>query len=281
MSEQSPVTEQLLPRRLDPAREQRAWLAPIRIVTAVLALALLLAGAASVVGFFFIRQSTQTTVFTAPVHELMVNTDTGDVVVRAAVAGEDTKVISKGQSSFRKAKHTEAVSDGVLAVSGFCQGNFIIADACSVDFEIVVPPGSKVQASSSTGNLTISGPSSSVVASTDTGDVRVVGIGGSIQLRTHTGDVDGNQLTSRTASAKTNTGNVTLDFSTAPQQLRADADTGDVQIRVPDDGSVYQVHASTHTGDRSITVPTATTSGRVISATTATGDVAVLIEPVE
>jgi hypothetical protein len=254
-----------------PRAHRGLW--PIRITAAVLALVVLLAGSASVISFFFVRKSTETTPISAPVRQVLVSTDTGDVVIRAAAAGEETTVISKDRSAFRKAQHSIGVKDGVLAVSGACRGRFIIADSCSASFEIVVPPGSAVQVNSDTGDLRISGTSSSILAATKTGDVRVVGVSGSIRLRTNTGDVSGDQLKSDSMSAQTNTGDITLDFSTDPLQLSAAADTGDVQIRVPDDGTLYRVQSSTHTGDRSVDVPTATDSDRVIDANTSTGDI--------
>jgi Putative adhesin len=267
-------TSTLTPQSAEPGQHRGLW--PIRIVTLVLALVVLAACSASVVGLFFVREHTETTTFTEPVHEVRVSTDTGDVVIRAAAAGEETTVVSKGRSAFRKAEHSAGVKDGVLMVSGACRGSFIIADSCSMDFEIVVPAGSAVQANSNTGNLSIAGPSSSVLASTDTGDIRVLRVGGSIRLRTSTGDVTGDELKSLAASAQTDTGDVALGFSTAPHQLRAVADTGDVQIRVPDDGSVYQVQASTDTGDRFVSVPTAPTAERSIDAETSTGDVRIV-----
>jgi DUF4097 and DUF4098 domain-containing protein YvlB len=250
----------------------------IRIVTLVLAVAVLGAGATSVVGSFFVRQSTRTTVFTAPVHRLAVTTYTGNLVIRAAAAGEETMVISKGRSAFRRAAYNAGVKDGVLTVSGDCLGHSFLADACSMSFEIVVPPGSTVEANSSTGSVIIFGPMSSTHASTDTGDVRVVGTGGSLQLQTDTGDVTGDLLKSGTVSAQSDTGDVTLGFAVSPHRLRAVADTGDVQIRVPDDGSAYRVQASADIGDRFVTVPTTSTSDRSIVASSSTGSVHVLTQ---
>jgi hypothetical protein len=271
MTETAVLTEQ------PPAPPNPGWLRPVRIVLLVLAMAVLLTCTASVIGYLFVRHTVETTTFTAPVHQVQVGTDTGDIVIRAGTPGESTMVISKGRSSFRKAKHSESVADGVLRVRGYCQGHIIFSDSCSMGFEIVVPPGSTVQAESSTGDLRITGPAAAVLASTDTGDVRVIRATEAIKLHSSTGDITGRQLSSKIVSAETNTGDVSLTFAAPPNQVLAHTDTGDVGIGVPNDGTTYRVDAGTSTGDRTVTVPTSTSSRQSIRARTSTGDAKVYL----
>jgi DUF4097 and DUF4098 domain-containing protein YvlB len=275
MTQQSTVA----PAQTPPAPPPHRGRTTIRIIALVLGVVALVSGTSSVIGVFFTRQSTTNTLITAPVQRLSVTTSTGSVVIRAAAAGEPTRVISKSRSAFHKAGHSVTVKDGELTVSGACLGRFFLADSCSMSFEIVVPAGSIVEANSSTGSVTVSGRMASTLASTDTGNVRVVGGGGPLRLQTDTGHVTGSQLTSGTVSAQTSTGWVSLGFATAPNRVTARVDTGDVRIRVPDDGTAYRVQADTDTGQQSVLVPVASNSPRVITANTDTGDVQVEPQP--
>jgi DUF4097 and DUF4098 domain-containing protein YvlB len=184
-------------------------------------------------------------------------------------------VYSHSSSAFRHARFTATVVDGVLRVKGSCDGGFVIADSCSVDFTIYVPPEATVRTTSHTGDVAIFGAHGSVLVSTDTGDVQTRQTSGSVRLKTNTGDVDADLLASNDVTAETDTGDVNLHFSAAPNRAQAVTDTGDIWIGVPKDGVAYQVVADSKIGDEAITVPTQSSSTRVITAETSTGDVQV------
>jgi DUF4097 and DUF4098 domain-containing protein YvlB len=271
------MTEPAVLTAQNPAPPDPRWLRPVRIGLMVLAALVLLSCTGSVIAYLFVRQTVETTTFDAPVHQIQVSTDTGDITIRAAGLGESTRVTSTGRSAFRKAEQSAVVTDGVLLVRGYCEGHVVFPDSCSMDFEIVVPPGSTVQAESSTGDLRITGPAAAVMASTNTGDVRVIRATEAIKMRSITGDVTGSQLTSHIISAETKTGDVALTFTAPPNQVLAVTGTGDVEVGMPNDGTTYRVSADTSTGDRKITVPMSSTSRQSIEARTSTGDVEVYL----
>jgi DUF4097 and DUF4098 domain-containing protein YvlB len=208
-----------------------------------------------------------------------VTTETGDIRVRRVAPGEAVSVIAHTRSSFRTAGHRVSVSGGVLQVAGSCTGGFFFPDSCSVDFEITVPLGLGVQATSATGDVVVERVGGSVDASVGTGDVRVIGASARIRLSSGTGNVTAVDLASGEASARTGTGDVLLTFVAPPSRAEAFSSTGNVRVVLPPVTGAYRVEAQTSTGDRQVDVPTDPASGRVVLARTESGDVQVLATP--
>jgi hypothetical protein len=249
------------------------WTTPIRVLAATTGTCLIAVGMVSAIGYFMVEYKTETTAFTEPIRQLrVVNTD-GEIVIRAADTGSGASVISRSDNSFRKARHTEQVSGGVLTVDGSCAGGLTISDRCRVDFEITVPTGTVVNARTSTGDLSVLGTGSAVTASTATGDLTVSGPGSPVRLTTNVGDVIGEDLAGGDVTGRSNTGNVRFDFTRAPDRLTATTQVGDVRISVPDDATKYQVATDIDVGDRYINVPTDSGSGHVARLSTNTGDI--------
>jgi DUF4097 and DUF4098 domain-containing protein YvlB len=104
--------------------------------------------------------------------------------------------------------------------------------------------------------------------------------GGPVRLSTNVGDITGYALTGGTVDGNSNTGDVRLNFSAAPDQVRAHTDVGDVRVQVPDDATGYRVTADVIVGERYVDVPTDPGSSRVMVLSTNTGDVRVgLLNP--
>lgn len=270
------MTQQLLEPQTSPTGGVSRWKTPIRIVAGVTATVVLLGGTSSAVAYFMLETSTQTKSFTNPLTKLKVANDTGDIVIRAGAAGEPATVISRSESSFSKPKHSEIVTDGVLVVSGSCGGGLSFVNTCEVDFDIVVPPGTAVEADTSTGDVSVNNTGGPVALESSTGDISVsrVGKGGtSIQLTTSVGDITGEFLNGGSVTSRSNTGDVELDFTAAPDRIKADTDTGDIEVSVPDDATAYRVDADVDTGDQNIDVPTDSGSTRVVDLKTSTGDI--------
>jgi len=266
------MTQQLAepPTKAAPATN---WTWPIRGVTAIIAVVLLFFGTVSTVGYFMLQTDTKTAFFTVAVNRVQVNNTNGQVVIRAGSGAQGATVVSRGHSSFRTAEHSETVTNGVLQVNGSCQGGLIVADRCSVDFEITVPPGTAVNAIATTGDISVLGTGGPVTARSSTGDLLVDRVGGDLRLTTNVGDVEAVALTGGTVTARSNTGDLRLDFTTAPDRIKATTNVGDVRVEVPAGATTYRVSAEVDVGDRHIDVPTDPASPRIIELSSNTGDV--------
>ena len=68
---------------------------------------------------------------------------------------------------------------------------------------------------------------------------------------------------------------VLLSFSKIPSHVVVNDGSGDVTLVLPGGPAAYQVHASTRSGDSSITVPTSPSSPHVITVTVGSGNITV------
>jgi DUF4097 and DUF4098 domain-containing protein YvlB len=249
------------------------WTTPIRVVAGVAATVVLVAGAASAVGFFMISNGTERVNFSEPVTRVEVTVGAGDVKVRTAAAGQGTSVTSRTSSSFRTAHHSESVTNGVLAVKGTCRGSMVVSDFCSVNFEISVQAGTSVKVDTSSGDVSVLGTGAPVTVLTRAGDIHLDRTGAPARAKTNSGDVKGLLLAGGDVSAATNAGNVKLEFATSPTRVKASTNTGDVDVLVPNDQTVYRIDADVNVGDRRLDVPTASNAERVMILKSSAGDI--------
>ena len=235
---------------------------------------MLVAGTFSTIAYFKIHYSDETTAFRTAVQKVVVRTDDGRVTVRTGAAGAEGAVVtSRGTSSFRTARHTESVTDGVLTVQGHCEGGFFLASSCSMDFELTVAAGTVVDARTSVGEIRVTGTGAAVTAHSSTGDLRVSRVGSPVRLSTDVGDVIADQLPGGDVSGESDTGDIRLDFSSAPDRLSAITEVGDVRVAVPDDGTSYLVSSDLDLGDTQVDVPVDPGSPHTARLRTNTGDI--------
>jgi hypothetical protein len=248
------------------------WIWPIRIVTILLSAGMVVIGTGSVVEFFATRVRSETSIVTAPVHALQINSTGGDIVVHAGPASGPIRVVSRVTSVFRNGQHTQAVSDGVLKLSGGCSQRWVL-DNCTVDFDIEAPPGTKLTTISGSGDVRVIGISGAIDTHSGSGDVRVLRVSGPITIRVSSGDVRGTQMKAGRVRARTGSGDVSLSFDTAPLNVNVKAGSGDLHVVVPQDGASYVVEGKSGSGDRKIEIPQQPNTARVIEANTGSGDV--------
>jgi hypothetical protein len=214
----------------------------------------------------------------------------GDVAVEAG-PGPDVTVDTDARGGFRAPGVRVDVSGSTISVDGGCGSVFF--DRCHASVTVRVPPGTPVQVSSGSGDVSASGLSGRVQVaassgdlsvsdlsghtdlSTGSGDVDAQGLSGTASLETSSGDIEATGLRSGTVRARTGSGDVDLFFSAAPAGVDADTGSGDVSVLVPR-GGPYNVDAETSSGDRVVNVATDSQAGKVLRARTGSGDVSVL-----
>jgi hypothetical protein len=255
---------------------RKPWVWPVRIVIVMVTLLLLAAGATAVAAEFFVRRSSQTTSIPEPVRRLQISDDTGDVRIRTIGSGDST-VTSRRTSAFRDPVIKVSMTEGTLGVEVRCPGGFGFADRCSVDLVVRVPSGIPVEVGTGSGDIDAAGPAGAVSLVTGSGDVRFRGVADSLTLRSGSGDVDAEDLRAGRVQARSGSGDVTVAMRSAPSEVTVKTGSGDVAVRVPDDGISYQVRTDVGSGDTEVRVPTSPSSGPVISASTGSGDVSVTL----
>lgn len=171
----------------------------------------------------------------AGIRSLVVDSGNGDVHLRTAPAGSPVMLVSYVTEGFSSPhRHASEPRPGQLVLSYSCG---TIVD-CSVSYDVTVPAGVPVTASS--------------------GD----------------GDVHATGLDSPRVSLHSGNGDVTASFSHPATSLTASSGDGDVTLIVPD--TTYNLHASSGNGnvnDQSISVDDH--APRRIDASSGNGDVTV------
>lgn len=228
----------------------------LRVVGLVGTLVLVAFGATSlVVGFFEVRRE-DTRVLDGAVRLLDVSTDVGDVSVRAGAPGSPVSVTTVRRWSVDEPTVTAALEDGTARLESRCPGDLLSAmGRCDVAFTVTVPPGTTVRVSSSTGDVAVRGATGDVTARTSSGDVRLT------------------DLTADDTDVSTAAGDIRLGFATAPRSVRARTAAGDVQVRLPDDGTAYRVVTDVAVGEATVTVPQDPRAPRLVDVRTAAGDI--------
>jgi hypothetical protein len=152
--------------------------------------------------------------------------------------------------------------DGDELTLGDCGWN------CTVDYDVTVPRGAVVGGDVSSGELKLSGVSG-VDVDVSSGDADIADVTGPVKLQADSGSVRLSDVTGRTdldvssgevqagglrgpVGVDASSGNVRLELAT-PQDVRADASSGSIQILVPAD-AVYRVKADADSGEESINV---------------------------
>lgn len=218
---------------------------PRRIALAAVG-ALVLAGAGTAVALAG-PHIEQTDVLTHTISALTVDAGNGDVTVHTG-----------GQPGTVQVTRTTRGTSLPALGPGSWQGNTLALDCgntCNVSYDIRVPD-----------NVT-------VVARTDSGDVDLDGAPASVSVTTGSGDVDARVATD-SLTTRSNSGDTKLRLGNAPRLLKATAESGDVEVRLPD-GQTYAVDAHTASGDTEIDIPRQDTADHRVEVSTGSGDIEV------
>jgi DUF4097 and DUF4098 domain-containing protein YvlB len=213
-------------------------------------------------------------VFPATVERVRLSTSSGSIRVTGA---DDHQVNVDGRlSGTVKVPAMTARLDGTtLVVQAHCP----VFWNCEASFDLRVPAGVAVEAEISSGDVQASDLRAPVRLSTSSGDVVVRRVAGSVSLHTSSGDIRASDVSARTLTADTSSGDVTLEVASVPADVSAHTSSGDVRIIVPRSRDAYDVTVDTSSGDRTVAVRTDPLSTHRLRATTGSGDVSVRYAP--
>lgn len=194
--------------------------------------------------------------------EIRISGGDGGVVVRPGAAGEvriDRVVRYRGAEPGK----TYRIEGSVLHVETDC------GERCGVSYDIHAPAGVAVRGDNGSGDLVLTGVSavdvkvgSGTVTVTDatgdvkvvtsSGDVRVVNVAGNLTADVSSGSVVARGITGATTQVTTSSGDINLSLD-KPGGVRAEASSGDIDLTVPT--GTYQIDASADSGTVDVRVP--------------------------
>jgi hypothetical protein len=233
----------------------------VRLLGLGLAFTVVAASTFGVIAQFFRQSTHQSSVFTGPVRRVVAETDIGDITLHRAGPGHALVIRRTTTWSFWRPESEVVNTAGVVSVTGRCLKATVSLGDCSVDVDILLPPGIVVQ------------------VTTRTGDIRAEGVSGEITATTRTGDITLRDLRSPRVGTSTGTGDIVVALAAAPESVQAQTSTGDLRVIVPDDGTAYRINAHTSVGDRVVKIPNSPTATSVISASTSVGDLTLSLAP--
>ena len=226
-----------------------------RLVLLVSGVLLVVCGAAVGVSEALTNKRTTSQTIAEHIERVVVRAGTGDVDLHGT---QSPRVMVRAELRWmwRKPRLSTRVSGSTLFVGAECP-NSTTLNRCKADLDLAIPFDADV------------------VVRGDSGDIAAERLAGHLELTTDSGDVRGRDLNPTAVTATTDAGNVDLDFSTQPVSIRANSDSGDVNVTVPAGGE-YRVDAMTDAGDVAVQgILRNDHAGRTIRATAEAGDVTV------
>jgi hypothetical protein len=233
-----------------------------RPVLAIGGVALIGVGALIAVGWFTESNEQRERQITEQVRTVRLANDSGSVDLRV---GDVAATTVRQRFSYRWSKPSEGFQlDGDQLVLGDCGWN------CSVDYDVVVPPGTTVTGHVDSGDIQLDGVASADVTA-DSGSVKVRNVAGPLNATVDSGDIEGDHLGGK-VDARADSGSVKLRLEVA-QDVRVRVDSGNVDLTVPK-GS-YRVEGNSDSGNRDIKVTSDSSALRTLQLDADSGDVTV------
>ena len=188
---------------------------------------------------------------TAPVTTLVVKGGTGSITVTGS--GRKTILVSQRASYSKTPPATAHVVSGTTLTLGYtCPAQLV----CGMAYDIQVPRGVAVRASTSAGSITLTL------------------LAGPVTAQTTAGLISATRLSSRTAELKSNAGGINAAFTAAPGSVHASTNVGPITISVPGSAS-YQIQTHTYVGTSTVTVPKNAASPHAITASSDLGSITI------
>jgi hypothetical protein len=227
-----------------------------------------------------------------PVYGSTVRLSAGAADVRVTqAAGSQLLLTGTAHYSLIRSTVTWHTAPSGVTVSPRCH---FVTGVCSFDFHAVVPEGKRALISTGSGNVTLADLTGPVSAGTGSGDIRAENIPHAGTMETGSGDisgatVSGAKVTFKTGSggisiagltgahviASAGSGDITLTFTMVPERVHVTNGSGNVTLVLPPGNTLYQVNASTDSGNREVTVPTSSVSQHVITVSDGSGNISI------
>jgi Putative adhesin len=149
--------------------------------------------------------------------------------------------------------------------------------ACSISYEIAIPPGYVIDVAAGTAQVEVHGLTvKKLQIDASSGSTRMEDAQGSVEINSTSGSITGTRLGLSEFVAHVGSGKTSMDFTLPPERVTATTSSGAVTIRLPAGGGPYRVTANSASGEEDVQVPTDPASSRHIDVSSSSGDVHVL-----
>jgi hypothetical protein len=145
---------------------------------------------------------------------------------------------------------------------------------CGASYTVHVPRGTRLVVDASSGDVRVAGTARPVTIDASSGDVHVDGVSARVRVTASSGDVHVADYRGVDASVQASSGDIHVRALRTPRRLRAIANSGDIDLAVPD--KRYRVTVQTDSGDQSVQVRQDPDASRVIEARASSGDVSIV-----
>lgn len=168
--------------------------------------------------------------------------------------GDRGTILVSQQASYSKTPPATSrrVAGTTLTLSYSCQAQLV----CGVEYNVQVPRGVAVRASTRAGAITLTS------------------LAGDVSAQTDAGLITANDLGSATAQLKSNAGGIIAAFTGTPGSVSASTNIGAISITVPGAAS-YQINTHTLVGSSNVTVRKNPASRHVITASSDLGSITI------
>jgi hypothetical protein len=257
------------PRRTDPALRRL-----LAALVAIFAVGCVLSGALVLLDLVSRDTETARTTYRG-VKSVQLETGPGDVSIVQGARGTPVRVTARITRSFTSPERTDRAEGGVLTLASTCHS--WLGASCGVDYDVTVPPGTRVAADVGSGDVSIAGlrTRSPIVVSGGSGDLDLRDVSApAVDLRVGSGDITGDVRLSPLVTVKSGSGDLALTLRGTPERVRASTGSGNVELTVPAAPS-YRIDTDTGSGD--VTADEALAhndrSPRLLSVSTGSGDI--------
>lgn len=199
----------------------------------------------------------------------------GDVLLEQGPGGQAT-LTGTAHYSLIRPRVTEQRTAGGVAFGYDCGVD--LAGNCGLDGTLTVPAGTATTVSTDGGNATASGTTGDVTLSSGGGDVTADNASGDLTLNTDGGNITGTGLTASRVTAGAAGGDVRIEFTSVPRDVRIHTDGGNITLIVP--GTVqYNVSAAAGGGTVSDSLSVNPASANTITVSADGGDITLSAAP--
>jgi hypothetical protein len=210
------------------------------------------------------------------VRQVVVDIDGGDIKVATSAEGERATANARLRWNTRREPAYQARLEGDrLTVRARGCGEFFFRATCEATVLLTVPAGVGLDITADSGDVVADGVRGPVRLDLDSGDAELRSLSGPVSATLDSGSLNATGLASRTFDVEIDSGDLRLEFATAPADVRARADSSDVVILVPAGSGPYAVRTEIDSGRANVQVSTGDGSDQRIAASNDSGDITI------
>lgn len=247
---------------------------PARVLVTVAVVAITVVGAVSLAPALRPPAAAETFTLDPGSSILDVDIERGQVLLTAGT-GDRLQVRRTVRAAGRAPTVEERADANGASLKSRCPA--LSGRACSIRYEVAVPPGYAIDVAANTGRVEVYGLTvKKLQIEGSSGSTHLEDIRGSVGIHSLSGSITGTRLGVSDFVARVGSGGTSVDFTLPPERVAVTTASGAVTIRLPAGDGPYRVAAHSGSGDEDVQVPTDPAASRHIDVSSSSGDVAVL-----